>query len=39
VYVSVSRLRVAPDRAPELVAAFRNRAHLVDEAAPTENYS
>jgi heme-degrading monooxygenase HmoA len=29
-YVSVSRLRVAEDRAPELVAAFRARAHLVD---------
>ena len=31
-YVSVSRLRVAADRAPELVAAFRRRAHLVDTA-------
>jgi heme-degrading monooxygenase HmoA len=29
-YVSLSRLRVAPDRAPELVAAFRARAGLVD---------
>jgi heme-degrading monooxygenase HmoA len=29
-YVSLSRLRVEPDRAPELVAAFRARAHLVD---------
>jgi heme-degrading monooxygenase HmoA len=29
-YVSLSRLRVAPERAPELVAAFRRRAHLVD---------
>lgn len=28
----MSRLRVAPDRAQELVAAFRRRAHLVDEA-------
>jgi len=28
----MSRLRVAPDRAPELVAAFRDRAHLVEEA-------
>jgi heme-degrading monooxygenase HmoA len=28
----MSRLRVAPDRAPELVAAFRDRAHLVDDA-------
>jgi heme oxygenase (mycobilin-producing) len=33
VYVSMSRLRVAPDRAPELVAAFRDRAHLVEDAA------
>ena len=31
-YVSLSRLRVAPERADDLVAAFRNRAHLVDEA-------
>lgn len=31
-YVSVSRLRVEPARAAELVAAFRRRAHLVDEA-------
>ena len=31
-YVSVSRLRVPPARAPELVAAFRRRAHLVDRA-------
>jgi heme-degrading monooxygenase HmoA len=29
-YVSLSRLRVEPDRAAELVAAFRARAHLVD---------
>ena len=29
-YVSLSRLRVEPERAPELVAAFRARAHLVD---------
>lgn len=29
----MSRLRVAPDRAPELVAAFRGRVHLVDDAA------
>ncbi len=28
----MSRLRVAPDRAPELVAAFRGRAHLVEDA-------
>lgn len=28
----MSRLRVAPDRAPELVAAFRDRAHLVEDA-------
>ena len=32
VYVSMSRLRVAPGRAEELVRAFRRRAHLVDEA-------
>jgi heme-degrading monooxygenase HmoA len=31
-YVSMSRLRVPEDRAPELVAAFRRRAHLVDDA-------
>src|SRR4051812_24585033 len=31
-YVSMSRLRVAPDRVGELVTAFRRRAHLVDEA-------
>ena len=31
-YVSVSRLRVPPARAPELVAAFGRRAHLVDDA-------
>jgi len=30
VYVSLSRLRIAPERAPELVAAFRGRAGLVD---------
>jgi heme oxygenase (mycobilin-producing) len=29
-YVSLSRLRVPADRAPELVAAFRARAGLVD---------
>ena len=29
-YVSLSRLRVPPDRAAELVAAFRDRARLVD---------
>ncbi len=28
----MSRLRVPEDRAPELVAAFRRRAHLVDDA-------
>ena len=32
VYVSLSRLSVDPARAPELVAAFRGRAHLVDDA-------
>lgn len=31
-YVSLSRLRVAEARAPELVAAFRRRARLVEEA-------
>ena len=31
-YVSLSRLRVPDERAPELVAAFRRRAHLVDGA-------
>jgi len=31
-YVSMSRLRVDADRAPELIAAFRRRAHLVDDA-------
>lgn len=29
-YISMSRLRVAPDRADELVAAFRGRLGLVD---------
>ena len=29
-YVSLSRLRVTPERADDLVAAFRGRAHLVD---------
>lgn len=31
-YVSMSRLRVPEERAPELVAAFRRRAGLVDHA-------
>ena len=31
-YVSLSRLRIDPGRAPELVAAFRDRARLVDDA-------
>ena len=31
-YVSMSRLRVAPERVDELVAAFRRRGHLVDQA-------
>ena len=31
-YVSVSRLRVEEARAPELLSAFRPRAHLVDSA-------
>jgi heme-degrading monooxygenase HmoA len=30
-YVSLSRLRIPPERADELVAAFRRRAKLVDE--------
>ncbi len=29
-YVALSRLRVPQDHAPELVAAFRNRARLVE---------
>ena len=32
VYVSLSRLRIDAALAPELVAAFRRRAHLVDDA-------
>jgi heme-degrading monooxygenase HmoA len=32
VYVSLSRLRVDDERASELVAAFRRRARLVDDA-------
>ena len=31
-YVSMSRLRIDPARAPELIEAFRRRAHLVDDA-------
>ena len=31
-YVSLSRLRVEQGRAADLVAAFRRRAHLVDDA-------
>ena len=31
-YVVVSRLRIEPDRADELVSAFRRRAGLVDAA-------
>lgn len=31
-YVSLSRLRVSPERAVELVTAFRRRARLVEEA-------
>src|SRR3954470_5138738 len=31
-YVSLSRLRIDPQRAPQLVVAFRGRAHLVDDA-------
>ncbi len=29
-YVSVSRLRVRPERATDLIEAFQHRAHLVD---------
>lgn len=29
-YVSMSRLEIPPDRAPELVAAFGHRSHLAD---------
>jgi len=32
VYVSMSRLRIPPEDAPGLVAAFRRRARLVDAA-------
>jgi len=31
-YVPMSRLRVDANRAPELIASFRRRAHLVDDA-------
>jgi len=31
-YVSMSRLDIPADRAPELVTAFRGRAHLADRA-------
>ena len=31
-YVSLSRLRIGAERAPELVAAFRRRARLVESA-------
>ena len=31
-YVSMSRLEIPPERAPELVAAFQNRMHLADKA-------
>jgi heme-degrading monooxygenase HmoA len=31
-YVSLSRLRIDESRAGELIAAFRRRAHLVDDA-------
>ena len=31
-YVSMSRLRLPVEQAPDLVAAFRRRAHLVDGA-------
>jgi heme-degrading monooxygenase HmoA len=32
VYVSLSRLRIPAHAAEELIAAFRRRAHLVDDA-------
>jgi heme-degrading monooxygenase HmoA len=32
-YVSMSRLAIPAERAPELVAAFKNRARLADSAA------
>jgi heme oxygenase (mycobilin-producing) len=32
VYVSMSRLAIPPARAPELIAAFRDRSRLADEA-------
>ena len=31
-YVSMSRLAIAPERAPELVAAFVDRSRLADQA-------
>ncbi len=31
-YVSMSRLAIPPQRAPELVAAFRDRSRLVEQA-------
>jgi heme-degrading monooxygenase HmoA len=31
-YVSMSRLEIPTERAPELVTAFRNRSRLADEA-------
>jgi len=31
-YVSMSRLAIAPERAPALIAAFRGRARLADRA-------
>jgi heme-degrading monooxygenase HmoA len=31
-YVSMSRLEIPADRAPELIVAFRNRARLADES-------
>ncbi len=31
-YVSISRLDIRAERAPELVTAFRGRAHLADQA-------
>jgi heme-degrading monooxygenase HmoA len=31
-YISLSRLEITPERAPELVNAFRNRMRMADEA-------
>ncbi len=31
-YISLSRLRIAPERAPELIEAFRRRCRLVESS-------